>query len=101
MYANTLAFAYALQPSTEDNKRRTLFATLAFATGAIVGWPFAAAVAVPFVVEELFLNSGDKVTDETRGTWTAERWFRMIEAGVVAALLLVRPSWLAKPLLPC
>ena len=89
MYANTLAFAYALQPPTENNMRRTLFATLAFASGAIVGWPFSLAVAVPFVFEELFLTGADKVTEETRGTWLAERWMRMLTCAVVATLLFV------------
>ncbi|KAI0718861.1 glycosyltransferase family 22 protein [Cerioporus squamosus] len=73
MYANTLAMAYAMAPSS-GNMRRTLFATLAFATGAVVGWPFALAVAIPFVFEELFLTGTDK---------------RMVTCGGVAALLLL------------
>lgn len=36
-YANTLTIAYALQLPNNRNKRRTLFATLAFETGAILG----------------------------------------------------------------
>ncbi|KAI0715109.1 glycosyltransferase family 22 protein [Earliella scabrosa] len=89
MYANTLAFAYAVEPSTLSNTRRTLFATLAFASGAIVGWPFAAAVAVPFVIEELFVTGADKVTSESRASWLVSRWKRMLTSTAVAALLFV------------
>ncbi|KAI0375445.1 glycosyltransferase family 22 protein [Pilatotrama ljubarskyi] len=89
MYANTIAFAYALEPPSSDNMRRTLFATLAFASGAVVGWPFSLAVAVPFVLEELFVGGTDKVTSENRGWWLYARSKRMFTAAGVAALLFV------------
>ncbi|OSD06116.1 glycosyltransferase family 22 protein [Trametes coccinea BRFM310] len=89
MYANTLAFAYALEPPSSENMRRTLFATLAFAAGAVVGWPFAIAVAIPFVLEELFVSGTDKVTSATGISWYIGRWKRMITAAGVAALLFV------------
>ncbi|KAI8981227.1 glycosyltransferase family 22 protein [Trametes punicea] len=89
MYANTLAFAYALEPPSSGNTRRTLFATLAFAAGAIVGWPFALAVAIPFVFEELFVRGTDKVTPEARTSWLMGRWKRMVTSASVAALLFV------------
>ncbi|RPD65012.1 glycosyltransferase family 22 protein [Lentinus tigrinus ALCF2SS1-6] len=89
MYANTLAMAYAMEPPSSGNMRRTLFATLAFATGALVGWPFALAVAIPFVLEELFLTGTDKATAESRPSWFVGRLKRMLTCGGVAALLLV------------
>ncbi|OBZ68503.1 Alpha-1,2-mannosyltransferase ALG9 [Grifola frondosa] len=89
MYANTLAFAFVLEPSSTTNVRRTLLATLAFATGAIVGWPFALAVAIPFVFEELFMNGSDRVAADKRTAWQAARWGRMATCGAVAALLLI------------
>lgn len=89
MYANMIAFAYALEPSSNKNWRRTLFATLAFATGAIVGWPFSAAVAIPFIFEEMFLYSGDTVSPKDRLFWRIARWRRLVVCGLVAALLLV------------
>ncbi len=92
MYANTLGFAYAIRRSTNEDMRRTLFATLSFAAGAIVGWPFALAVAIPFVFEELFLAGGDKVTPEIRGSWLIARWRRMATCGAIASLLFVRPG---------
>ncbi|KAI0696466.1 Alg9-like mannosyltransferase family-domain-containing protein [Cytidiella melzeri] len=55
MYFNCTGFAYFIEPTTSTNMRRTLFATMAFATGALIGWPFSIAVALPFVFfEELF-----------------------------------------------
>ena len=92
MYANTFGFAYALQRSTSEDMRRTLFATLCFAAGTVVGWPFALAVAIPFVFEEFFLASGDKVTPEVRGSWLFARWRRMATCGIIASLLLVCPG---------
>ncbi|KAH9944005.1 glycosyltransferase family 22 protein [Epithele typhae] len=75
-----------------DNKRRTMFATLSFAAGAIVGWPFAAVLGVPFVFEELFLAGADKVTPEKYGSWLAERWERMLECFVAGTALVVSPG---------
>ncbi|EJF67085.1 asparagine-linked glycosylation 9 protein isoform a [Dichomitus squalens LYAD-421 SS1] len=89
MYANTLGFAHAMERPSNSNMRRTLFATLCFATGAIVGWPFSLAVAIPFVLEELFLTGADKVTSETRTSWLTTRWQRMAICGAIAALLFI------------
>ena len=93
MYANTLGFAYALERPKISNTRRTLFATLAFAAGAIVGWPFALAVAIPFVIEALFVTGADQVTSESRATWLLHRWKRMFTSAAVAALLFVRSTF--------
>ncbi|KAF9801694.1 hypothetical protein IEO21_10055 [Rhodonia placenta] len=89
MYANTVAYAFVIEPTKNTNIRRTLFATLAFAAGAIVGWPFSLAVAIPFVFEELFIYGTDKVTSENKTTWTIARWTRMLKCAATAALLLV------------
>lgn len=89
MYANTVAFACSIEPASHKNIKRTLFASLAFATGAFVGWPFALAVAIPFVFEELFLYGTDSVSPMQRNSWIMSRWFRMIKCGFVALLLLV------------
>ncbi|KAF8899021.1 Alg9-like mannosyltransferase family-domain-containing protein [Infundibulicybe gibba] len=75
-------------PSNANN-RRTLMATLAFATGAIVGWPFALALAIPFVFEELFVFGKDVVPPTIKTSWLAYRWKRMIAAGFAATLIIV------------
>ncbi|KAH7930611.1 glycosyltransferase family 22 protein [Leucogyrophana mollusca] len=89
MYATTLAFSYSVEPSSLANKQRTLFATLLFATGAIVGWPFALALAIPFVFEELFVLGADRVESSTRHLWMVSRWRRLFTAGLVASLIFV------------
>jgi len=71
------------------NKQRTLFATMLFATGAIVGWPFALALSLPFVFEELFIFSGDQVEPSARTLWMISRWKRLFTAGLVSALIFV------------
>ena len=89
MYAATAAFAYALEPSTVKNSKKTLYATIFFATGAIVGWPFSLALSLPFVFEELFVLSGDKVDAPSHINWMLARWRRLIVAGLVSTLILV------------
>ena len=93
MYANAVAFAYTLEPTNLQNMRRTLYATLGFATGAIVGWPFAAAVAIPFVFEELHLYGTDALPPKDRMSWRFARWRRFIVCTLVAGLIAVRGSW--------
>ena len=92
MYANAVAFAFAMEPASNKNMRRVLFATLAFATGAIVGWPFAGAVAIPFVFEELFLYGTDGVSRKERFSWRITRWRRFMVSALVASLIAVCSS---------
>lgn len=89
MYAMMLAFAFALEPSTIKNSARTLYATMLFATGAIVGWPFALALSLPFVFEELFVLSGDKVDPASYANWMLVRWRRLVLVGLVSTLIFV------------
>jgi len=89
MYTTALAYAYAFEPSSSSNKHRTLAATLLFATGAIVGWPFALALAIPFVFEELFIYGADIVTVQNRRSWMFGRFRRLFFAGFAAALIFV------------
>ncbi|KAG7099645.1 hypothetical protein E1B28_001471 [Marasmius oreades] len=89
MYTTTLASAYAIEPASIRNNQRSLFATIFFATGAIVGWPFALALALPFVLEELFVLSGDQVFPASRSTWMLSRWKRLFGAGLLAALIFI------------
>ncbi|KAF9055820.1 asparagine-linked glycosylation 9 protein isoform a [Panaeolus papilionaceus] len=89
MHTFALAFSYALAPASLANNKRTLAATLLFATGAIVGWPFALAIAIPFVFEELFIYSADAVTPQSRSSWIQKRFTRLIGSGVLALLLFI------------
>ena len=89
MYTTTLASAFAFSPASLANNRRTRAATLIFATGGILGWPFALALALPFVLEELFVFSGDYVLPEQRASWMIARWRRLFISGLLAGLIFV------------
>jgi len=89
MYTSTLAFTHALSPASLTNNKRTLLSTLLYATGAIVGWPFALALAIPFVFEELSVLGGDRVSLEEKERWIVARWKRILGAGVLASLIFV------------
>ncbi|TDL28050.1 asparagine-linked glycosylation 9 protein isoform a [Rickenella mellea] len=88
MYANTLAFSYALQTPSKSNERRTFAATLFFGFGAIVGWPFALSIAIPFVLEELFVY-GEDTSQAKFGDWFGYRIGRLVVAGGAAALFFI------------
>lgn len=90
MYTTTLAFSYVLAPTSVQNNRRTLLATVAFAAGAFIGWPFALVLALPYVFEELFLHGVDRVTPEMQWSWTILRWKRLSTSALAASLIIVR-----------
>lgn len=89
MYFVTLASAFGMEPSSSRNPRRTLIVTTSFAAAAIVGWPFALALSIPFVVEELFLYAGDIVPAVDKRKWMVNRWLRFARSAAIAALIFV------------
>lgn len=89
MYFVTLASAFSMEPSSSRNNRRTLLVTALFATAAIVGWPFALALSIPFVIEELFLYAGDIVPVTKKSEWVVKRWLRFGQSVAMAALIFV------------
>lgn len=90
MMCNMMAFSYAFEPPSRLNNHRTMLAVFYFALGGIVGWPFSLAVAIPFVLEEMFAYGKDRIKPEVWQTWIMSRWARLVQAGVTASLLLVR-----------
>ena len=92
MYMNMFAFSYALDPPSLKNHQRTTMAILCFAIGAIVGWPFSLALAIPFVFEELVVYGADRVVPEARLSWLLKRWKRLVGAGMIASLIFVNTS---------
>lgn len=102
MYTTTLAMSFAFRPSTSGSDRfpvnfllpkstssRTLAATASFALGALLAWPFALVLAMPFVFEQLFLPSG-LITERRRYVdfvlLRGMRWARSVS---IAALIAV------------
>jgi alpha-1,2-mannosyltransferase len=89
MYFVTLASAFNMEPASSRNPRRTLLVTSLFATAAIVGWPFALALSIPFVMEELFLYAGDIVPAADKSKWMVSRWLRFARSVAIASLIFV------------
>lgn len=89
MYTTSLAMSYAFIPTSSKNAHRTFAATLLFAVGGIVGWPFSLALAIPFVLEELFVYGADVVTPENRVPWFTHRVTRLIGSGILSLLVFV------------
>lgn len=92
MYTTMLAFSYSLYPatSTPTGKSRAFKATLLFALGAIVGWPFSALLAVPFVIEQLFMCGDDTAQGGAKSQLLAKRWSTMGQAVAIGACIAVR-----------
>lgn len=86
-----LAASFWFHPatSTPTGIQRAKRATLCFAAGAIIGWPFTAVLGVPFVLEQLFTTGGEIATGEARLALRNKRIQTMSKAIVQAALLAV------------
>lgn len=104
MHAATLAFSSYLYPArlpSSDSSvlsnpsqrpfrsERLILAALSFAAGAIIGWPFAIILALPFVLEQLFLRADDTVANGKTSDWFVSRWSSAIGAAVLAASIAV------------
>ncbi|KIY49266.1 glycosyltransferase family 22 protein [Fistulina hepatica ATCC 64428] len=89
MYTTALASAYSIDYCSTANRSRTRYATTIFVLGAIVGWPFALALGIPFVFEELFLPGKDVVPSARHNEWIARRWTRLFASGAIASLILI------------
>ncbi|KAK4048882.1 mannosyltransferase [Microbotryomycetes sp. JL201] len=79
MWATLLGSAAALAPVDSSRRRITSLVT-AFGIGAVVGWPFAAALAAPSIVEYLLPN---------RPSVVAARFRQLVLASIPTLLVLV------------
>ena len=75
--------------STATGVRRATKATICFAAGAIIGWPFTAVLALPFVFEQLFLTGGEVCSGAVRQVIMSRRMQTMARAVAVGASLAV------------
>jgi alpha-1,2-mannosyltransferase len=89
MYTTMLALSHAFVPPSNQDSQRTLAAVLYFTVGAVLGWPFALALAIPFVFEELFVFGADQVSAKEKYEWQLNRGIRLILCGALAALIPV------------
>lgn len=72
-------------PSATTN--RTLKATAAFASGALLGWPFALVLALPFVLEELLVYSGNVVPAGRLLSFLRARFIGLLKAGLISSVI--------------
>ncbi|KAI8587172.1 Alg9-like mannosyltransferase family-domain-containing protein [Geranomyces variabilis] len=77
MYAVTLAASYSFDP---PGRRRTYAVVSLIGVGSLLGWPFAAAAGLPFVMEELSLSGPPLI-----------RLQHMVEAGVLTVAGILGP----------
>ena len=78
MYTTMFALSHAFIPPSNKDGHRTLTTVLLFTVGAVLGWPFALAIAVPFVFEELFVFGADTVPEKDRSGWQLNRAIRLL-----------------------
>jgi Alg9-like mannosyltransferase family len=89
MYTTMLALSHAFIPPSNKDSQRTLATVMYFTIGAVLGWPFALAIAIPFVVEELFVFGADQVTAKEKLDWQLNRGIRLLICGALAAIIPV------------
>jgi alpha-1,2-mannosyltransferase len=103
MYTTTWAMSFAFKLSTEasdkfplnrsilssTNGLRTLAATAIFALGALLAWPFALILALPFVFEELFLPYGLIVPTSRYLEFILVRSGQWIKTVLISALIAI------------
>ncbi|KDQ15681.1 glycosyltransferase family 22 protein [Botryobasidium botryosum FD-172 SS1] len=89
MYTTMLAFSYAFKPPAQSTTYRTRATVLFFALGGILGWPFSLLIAVPFVLEEMFVYGLDKVEPQQWSGWIVARWKRLLMSGLVASTIFI------------
>ncbi len=91
MYTTMMACSYSFHPatSTPAGIARTYRAVFFVALGAILGWPFSAALGLPLVLEHMFLTGGDVAVGKERTTLRKKRWETMLKAIAIGASIAV------------
>lgn len=91
MHLSTLALSHAMQPVSVKSSSRTFKVVTCFGISTLLGWPFAAALAIPFLFEELCLVGADVLPDTivTRFKW---RFTRLFKLSLWPAVILVSVS---------
>ncbi len=90
MYFVTLAFSISLQP---PSRHKTQLTILCFTIATILGWPFAGALAIPFVIEEIFL-SGSGIAALRQWSLARKPLANIFTAGVQALVIVALPMFL-------
>lgn len=91
MWGVMLATSFSLAP-VDGGLARIVGATMGIAAASIVGWPFAALLGVPLVLEQLFMRGTEHVEKGTSAAWAARRARNFFVALLAGGSLLVSPS---------
>jgi hypothetical protein len=96
MYTTMLAYSFSL-PLASSNPfgiTRQWQATFFFCLGPILGWPFVAILALPFIIEQVGMRGGDVAKAEEMPGLLGERSRRLVIAGVASVVgISVRSGW--------
>lgn len=97
MYTTMLFFSQMLQPPRQHSAKRTFWAIFWVGLGGLLGWPFSAAVGLPFALEELLIHSRNQSKKKTVRfrDWRRIRFLRLVTSAIaVLACVLVRKGFL-------
>lgn len=92
MYTTMLFFSQMLQPPRQHSVKRTFWAIFWVGLGALLGWPFSAAVGLPFALEELLIHSRNQSKKKTVRfrDWRRMRFLRLVSSSIlVLGIVLV------------
>ncbi|KAF9191520.1 mannosyltransferase [Haplosporangium sp. Z 767] len=84
MYTTMLFFSQMLQPPRQHSGKRTFWAIFWVGLGALLGWPFSAAVGLPFAIEELLIHSRSQSKKKTVRfrDWRRVRFLRLVTSSI-------------------
>ncbi|KAF9929538.1 mannosyltransferase [Mortierella alpina] len=84
MYTTMLFFSQMLQCPHRQSGKRTFWAIFWVGLGALLGWPFSAAVGLPFALEELLIHSRSQSRKKTVRfrDWRRMRLLRLLTSSV-------------------
>ncbi|KAG0374846.1 mannosyltransferase [Mortierella sp. AD032] len=84
MYTTMLFFSQMLQPPRQHSGKRTFWAIFWVGLGGLLGWPFSAAVGLPFALEELLIHSRNQSKKKTVRfrDWRRIRFIRLLTSAI-------------------
>ncbi|KAI8361137.1 Alg9-like mannosyltransferase family-domain-containing protein [Mortierella sp. GBAus27b] len=93
MYTTMLFFSQMLQPPHQKSGKRTFWGIFWVGLGALLGWPFAAAVGIPFALEELLIHSSTHSRKKTVRfrDWRRARFLRLMTTSILALIFILVP----------
>ncbi|KAF9302215.1 mannosyltransferase [Mortierella antarctica] len=93
MYTTMLFFSQMLQPPRQHSVKRTFWAIFWVGLGALLGWPFSAAVGLPFALEELLIHSRNQSKKKTVRfrDWRRMRFLRLVSSSILVLGIVLIP----------